>query len=390
MNPAENLSLTVEEATDFVRYRSMLAAMAGLKTNSEAGDSLRLAPDFSAAQVREHLKEFDLIYKETGAASVSLTLKKEGVLVHAYFRTASLRLDVMAEDDTAPDVLASLLNRFKPYIFVNKEPDGIWVEFAYLNGDSVARQTQFLRCPTWKDIHQNYPHLTQSSMERLLKLKAPWNIGRLIIWHGVPGTGKTYAIRALMKAWMDRFDFIIINDPENFAASPGYYYKVSSRGYQVPNRFKGLVAKFGVEDYDDDDEDDTEPKKKRHLFILEDSADLVLQESRTSHYDKLGKLLNMTDGLFGQGREDLFLITFNEELTRIDPAFLRPGRCITKIEFPKFTGADGTAWLKAKGVADGDFTQEITIAELYAKLNSPKDASIPVAPPRKQIGFGKA
>jgi hypothetical protein len=387
MNHAERLSLNVDSPTELARNRTILAALADIRPRSEAGHHLRLAPDFTVDKAQELLKEFSLIYKEIGRSSVSMVLRKDAILIHASLTVASLRLDVLAGDDTADKILESLLTRFEPYIFINEEEDGIWAEFTYSGGNGLTRQTQFLRCPTWKDIQGNYPSSTRSAMERLVGLKAPWKSGRLVIWHGSPGTGKTYAIRALLQAWKERFDFIVINDPENFAASPAYYYQVSSRSYQWPGRFKSVTA--GLDEDDDDERDAPKSKRKRHMFLLEDSADLIMQESRTSHYDKLGKLLNMTDGLFGQGREDLFLLTFNEEVTRIDPAFLRPGRCLTKIEFPKFTPEDGVDWLGRHGLSDARISQDISLAELYAKILSPEGTPLQVPIQRKQIGFGK-
>lgn len=387
MNPSERLSLNVDCPRELAQNRTILAAMGDMRPISEAGHYLRLAPDFTGAKAEELLNDFSLIFKEIGRSSVALVLRKDAVLLRANLSIASLRLEVMSGDDAADKILESLLKRFEPYRFVNIEEDGVWAEFTYQGGNGLTRQTQFLRCPAWKDIQANYPSSTRAAMDHMLGLKAPWKHGRLIIWHGAPGTGKTYAIRALLQEWKERFNFIVINDPENFAASPAYYYQVSSRSSQLPTRFKNITISLGDDD-EDDDEETPKPKRKRHLFLLEDSADLIMQESRTSHYDKLGKLLNMTDGLFGQGREDLFVLTFNEEVTRIDPAFLRPGRCLTKIEFPKFTPDDGMDWLGKHGVSDARISQDVSLAELYAKVISPK-GTLEVPIKRKQVGFGK-
>ncbi len=47
----------------------------------------------------------------------------------------------------------------------------------------------------------------------------------------------------------------------------------------------------------------------------------------------MSKLLNLADGLLGQGLRCLFLITTNEPLGVIHPAVVRPGRCLAKVEF---------------------------------------------------------
>lgn len=133
-------------------------------------------------------------------------------------------------------------------------------------------------------------------------------------------------------------------------------------------------------------EGEGETSHRRRLFVLEDAADLIIQESRSNHYDKIGKLLNMTDGLFGQGREDVFLVTFNEEVERVDPAFLRPGRCIGQVRFMEFGAEEASDWFRAHGVkceAGG----ELTIAEMYARMLEGEGASGHAAKKTGPIGF---
>jgi hypothetical protein len=288
-------------------------------------------------------------------------------------------LDVVAlsDHDDADRVLNRLMVKLLLYVFKNEESDGIWVSFAHLGQRGVEETTQFLRCPAWDEIQGNYPVATQKSVEKLLALREPWKHGRIVIWHGPPGTGKTFAIRALMKAWKDRFSYLVINDPENLAGMPGYYYQVASDSSERPSRIRRR-AHFHRADVEDDEQRPDEPLHR--LFILEDSADLILQESRSIHFDKVGKLLNMTDGLFGQGREDLFLITFNEEVTRIDPAFLRPGRCVARVEFGRFAPSDASAWLRSRGKEGGSRKEAMTLAELYGRLNGGDGGSLSSAP----------
>jgi hypothetical protein len=159
-----------------------------------------------------------------------------------------------------------------------------------------------------------------------------------------------------------------VNDPENFASNPEYYYDVAGESTERPGNRKRR-----------------EPR--RILFILEDAADLILQESRSAHFDKIGKLLNMTDGLFGQGREDLFLLTFNEEVERIDPAFLRPGRCVANVAFETFDAVEAAKWLASRGAATRNVSGEATIAELYERLHGTSDGPGMNAP-EVLVGFG--
>jgi len=384
------LALTAESPAEFVTSGLILSAMSEIKAKSNASGFIRLVPDFTMERALGLLHDYSPVYRATQWGSVEVILRGEGAVIAARLKLGCLNLDVTCSDLKASEMLASLLQRFRPHRFVNQEEEGIWADFSYLGATGISRQTQFLRCPGWTEIRVNYPAPTRSAIDQLLALKAPWKRGRLIIWHGPPGTGKTYAIRAMLQAWKDRFNFVVITDPENFAASPAYYYQVSSRSLQRPG-FSGSAADLG-----DDDDDEPEKEKdaemglrKRHLFLLEDSADLIMEENRTSHYDKLGKLLNMTDGLFGQGREDLFMVTFNEDVARIDPAFLRPGRCIAKVEFPKFGPEDALEWLSQRGVADAKVAKEASLAELYARILADGRSPSDIQARNPRIGFGK-
>jgi SpoVK/Ycf46/Vps4 family AAA+-type ATPase len=225
------------------------------------------------------------------------------------------------------------------------------------------------------DIRHNYTATVSKRLEEIMKMKQPWNHGRLLIWYGDPGTGKTYAIRALMMEWKHQFDFVVVTDPEQFTRETQYYFQLSSR---FRKRRMRSVGSHLLHDRDelslgisgDEEEEETEVLRgteKRTLFIMEDSADLILQESRSMHYDKIGKLLNMTDGLFGQGRQDLFLLTFNEDVDRIDPAFVRPGRCIEKVEFELFEPLAAEEWLKGHQKPQR-VSDPISLAEMYARL----------------------
>ena len=74
----------------------------------------------------------------------------------------------------------------------------------------------------------------------------------------------------------------------------------------------------------------------------------------------------VTDGLLGQGRQVLVAITTNENLYRLHPAVVRPGRCLAQIEVGPLSAAEATAWL---GRPD-EMAATATLAELYARRNN--------------------
>jgi len=364
MNITTTLELMLGDGPDLVHQKFVLDSLGDFEAKSVARKKLRLDPVVTVEKFVSLLEGYKLLSSSTRDYSEFLVFRREDHVLFTELRRGYANIDVVSRDLEAKRTLETLVERLKPYEFRNHEDDGVWADFAHLTDRGVSRHTQFLRCPSWADIRGNYAQAAQSRLEDILSMEKPWKTGRLIIWHGPPGTGKTYAIRALMMRWRDRFNYVVVTDPENLAKDPGYYLGVSGDSSEHPKR-------HWRPELDDDDKDDSgADPNKRCVFVLEDTADLILQESRSEHFDKIGKLLNMTDGLFGQGREDVFLLTFNEDVSRIDPAFLRPGRCIAKVEFPLFHSAEAAEWLRARGAANPlPEGERMTLAGMYARLH---------------------
>src|SRR5262249_54402747 len=93
----------------------------------------------------------------------------------------------------------------------------------------------------------------------------------------------------------------------------------------------------------------------------------------------LSRLLNVVDGLIGQGLRILVLVTTNEPFGALNEAVSRPGRCAAVVEFTAFDAAEADAWLARAGAAPAG--QTATLAQLYAHI-----AGAPI-PARKRVGF---
>jgi len=358
---------------DMLKSHAVLKALpSDFVMQSSAQKSLMIDPNLTADKLLPLIKG----WKPIVVLDSTIYFKAKKMVMSATFMPGRIDVHVYSGDHGAEVMAEKIIEPFQKFKFENKEENGVWVNFSYAGGmGGVERNTQFLRCPTWAEIRQNYASSCLGELDRLIDMKKPWNHGRLMIWHGEPGTGKTFAIRALLMAWRDRFNFVIVTDPEKMLANPSYYYEIAS----APN----MNSVPGAQS-DDDDDDSSQSKKKRLLFIIEDSADLLSVESRKRHWDKFGKLLNITDGLIGQGREDIFLPTFNEKIEEIDPAVIRPGRCISRLEFQKFTTEEAQDWLTRNGLPDispaGSETLEpVSLAELYQiKANNKKQVPVTI------------
>jgi hydroxymethylglutaryl-CoA lyase len=115
------------------------------------------------------------------------------------------------------------------------------------------------------------------------------------------------------------------------------------------------------------------PLKARHL--LRAVAGTVPIEKLAMHFhdtygQALAKLLNLCDGLLGQGQKLLFLITTNEEVQNLHPAIVRHGRCLSNLEFPEFSDSEAREWLESHGHTSSTSSKKRTLSDLFALAGS--------------------
>jgi hypothetical protein len=225
------------------------------------------------------------------------------------------------------------------------------------NGTDARRRA--IEAPKWGRIAGNYPSHPRRAIDGLVAAREPGN-GALLLWHGEPGTGKTHALRALVRSWRDWCSAHYVTDPERFLAGTSYLMDVatSRRGEDEP---------------------------EWRLVVLEDAGELMSASARSDTGQGLSRVLNLTDGMLGQGVKCILLVTTNEPLGRLHPAVHRPGRCWASVEFDAFDPAEATAWLAARGV-ERDVTAPMTLAQLYEAAAGRET----VQPPRAAFGFARA
>lgn len=239
-------------------------------------------------------------------------------------------------DELANDILAeSIRDAEEP----SPVDDGIEMGFWYLHGQHGPRRRQHdIETPVWSDIRRNYPDLAAAALDRLMAMSPNDIRGRLLLLHGPPGTGKTTALRALARAWESWCQVDCVLDPEMLFSQPGYLMSAAT-------------------------EVDGERRRWR-LLVLEDCDELIRAEAKASAGQGLSRLLNLTDGMLGQGRDVLVAITTNEDLSRLHPAVTRPGRCLAQLEIGRLSAAEARRWLGPSSATIPD--EGVSLAELLA------------------------
>jgi ATP-dependent 26S proteasome regulatory subunit len=78
----------------------------------------------------------------------------------------------------------------------------------------------------------------------------------------------------------------------------------------------------------------------------------------------ISNILNMSDGLMSDIFNIKFICTFNTDISNIDEALLRPGRCFVNYEFKALSKDKSTKLLESLG-HKVDVQKEMTLAEIY-------------------------
>lgn len=156
----------------------------------------------------------------------------------------------------------------------------------------------------------------------------------VLVVYGPPGTGKTSFLRHMLLSQsinaMVTYDERILKDDEFFI------------------------------NYLTDDE---------HNALIVEDADVFLAPREDGDNDMMSKFLNVSDGLIKIHNKKMIFTTNISQLSKIDAALLRPGRCFANVEFRELTSAEAANAASAAGLADRNWQEKKawSLAELFQK-----------------------
>ena len=252
-------------------------------------------------------------------------------------------------------------------VAVPKDDRTIPIKFWMLGRAGAVSLNRMISVPAWDEIAGNYATETAEKLAGVMNGFKPSHGGQLVLWHGKPGTGKTFALRALGHHWKEWCTLECVVDPESFFGSADYMMQVLMAEGDEDDEDKGTP--------DSDDGEVAGPHELAvdgmwRLLVLEDAGELLAEDARARTGQGLSRLLNLADGLLGQGLRTLVLVTTNEPLRTLHKAVSRPGRCASEIEFELLSLTEARAWLEKHDMHDREPSgAPCTLADLYGKAD---------------------
>jgi len=319
-------------------------------------------PHTFSAVVEQDLDPDQIVHPDTfcersagsGGSSI-FTIRTERSL--QLWRTGDGRTSITVAADfpaNARVIAGRILRRIDQALEVASDGTDTTLEVMIWGGRMIGKataRTKRIQVPTWKDIRANYPDATLAELDDLHGVAEPHGRGQLVVFHGSPGTGKTTAVRSLARAWAPWCRTHVIADPERLFGDVTYLTEVVTR------RERGAAA------------------RPWRLIVLEDGEAALASGP--------GRLLNLTDGILGQGVPTIVLVTTNVPGSHLPDSLLRPGRALAAIGFERFTATEARRWLGADHPsvpavpADG-----ASLAELFELRERVEPAAAP------EPGFG--
>lgn len=244
-----------------------------------AADPLALLPDGATLRLDQ---------KDGSERTVVAALP--GLLIRLDVEQQLTKVDVVGTELAPVEaVLTQLMDTITAAVAV---PEGeVRVGFWSFRQRDAYHSSRRISAPSWAEAAANYSARTRESLAALMtETDMSERSGRLILWHGSPGTGKTSAVRALSREWSSWCNPHYVMDPERLFAEPQYLLQVA-----------GL---------DDDADDDS----KWRLVVAEDCDEYLRSDAKSRAGASLGRLLNLCDGILGHGLKVLVLLTTNEDV----------------------------------------------------------------------------
>ena len=102
------------------------------------------------------------------------------------------------------------------------------------------------------------------------------------------------------------------------------------------------------------------------VLVIEDAETILCDRADSLVIDQtIANLLNISDGLLGDGIHIQIVATFNCDISRVDTALLRKGRLIARHEFGKLDVDSARHLMMKLGVTNQGIDEPKSLADIY-------------------------
>ncbi len=167
---------------------------------------------------------------------------RDGVLLHAQLAGGHISATVASRDAALADAELERLRALFPAPDLSSRHE-VQVTFWTYGPHGPQPSWRSIAVPGWDEIRANYGAGTRAELDRLMRGFQPAHGGQLILWHGLAGTGKTFALRALAWEWRDWCELHYIVDPDSFFGERADYLigVLLQPGYEAMAMHRGMA-----------------------------------------------------------------------------------------------------------------------------------------------------
>ena len=257
------------------------------------------------------------------------------------------------------DIINKLVSIFEKSIIEETDRPTIGM-VAVDNGELYVKDFNLGNDFTVKNMDLHYGDgFTEFNRKLIKKLKKDKK--GLVLFHGKPGTGKTYYIRHLLTK-ISKYDDVLYFPPSmvNTITDPGFVNFINT----------------WVSD-----------NEKSCVILIEDAEPLLVSRNNDDRNIGITNLLNLTDGLLNDIFGIKIIATFNTSLNNLDDALLRPERLIARKEFISLSKERALLLADKLKIDKNKIKDNMTLADIYAIKKNNEILLHDIDISEKRIGF---